>query len=811
MARSSLSVARLTSLLFVAPLALAQSSGIIKFSSTSVCIIVAQIASLSSPSVVSAMVPICPDSDDTAIAWPLTTNGDGASSSIAIYAHTTATDGGVSVGCVMGLSQMQAMYLLGRDLTWNDSAGTLYDNTAGGNLLDPTTYATIICGSSDTLLRSGLVLPDPSSNAAGASVWDQTITLNAGAKVTGGSDNTITTGTIVKVSSAAAPASSTIPMTPAAATPSANLVTSAQPVTSPVRITSAAANELPTSAESLYTSDPIPTYQASSSHLQDFTPTSAQSSDSASFSATDENDYSFDIGDYSSTSVIAVQTNASLKASSLVVPWDNQHVTSFEASTYPPSTASLLSSVYPTDNNYEGSSDSNLSDSEVASRTSPLDSSSGPTSVPAAIASNTYPIPSHRSNGGITITALDARPSSTTQESSSQSGSGEAGLLSSSVSSYESQISPTRNDDNDSPSETDQSQPQYFEPSLSIVSFEQFPTPTFSHQLTTYALFHIPAPSSSASSDEPFVFTIGGITIGQFTEAGVGAVLAAQINAISTTGQGAIATAVAESSALAEATAAETIEWSDRTSASVSEVIVTLAAPTGSALVDANDGSSFTLANGSVSAGAATTSGGARETSDSNRSGEDNFDSYTSASTSTRADEPKVTGGSEGDVSTSAAFVDVSSTEAGNRMNLTRVPAVFVSETQAGRGTAKGKHKNYNKESGAAENTASVTVDNTTTAPTESSSLRTLSYSLGAEPTSMSPWVQAFSNNRNSSAFFWDVIVSAPSFIDGASYSLESGSPQKTVVAGAQSSGKTCARKRKEKARRDRALLMEAI
>lgn len=143
MPRSSLSVARLTSLLFVTPLALAQSSGIIKFSSTSACIIVAQIASLSSPSTISAMMPICPDSDDTAIAWPLTTNGDGASSSIAIYAHTTATDGGVSVGCVMGLSQMQAMYLLGRDLTWNDSAGTLYDNTAGGNLLDPTTYATI--------------------------------------------------------------------------------------------------------------------------------------------------------------------------------------------------------------------------------------------------------------------------------------------------------------------------------------------------------------------------------------------------------------------------------------------------------------------------------------------------------------------------------------------------------------------------------------------------------------------------------------------------------------------------------------------
>lgn len=655
------------------------------------------------------------------------------------------------------------------------------------------------------------MLPDPSSNAAGASVWNQTITLNAGAKVTGGSDNIITTSTIIKVTSAAAPASSTIPMTPAAATTSADLVTSAQPVTSSVRMTSAAADELPTSAKSLYTSDPIHTYQASSRHLQDFTPTSAQSSDSTSFSATDENDYSFDNGDYSSTSVIAVQTNASLKASSSVVPSDNQHMTSFDASTYPPSTASLLSSVYHTDDTYESSSHGNLSDSEVPSRTSPSNSSSGPTSVVAAIASNTYPISSGRSDEGITITALDTGPSSTTQGSSSQSDSSEAGSLSSSLSSYESKTSSSRNDDHGSPSETAQSQSQYFEPNSSIVSIEQFAAPTSSHQPTTYALFTVPAPSSSASSNEPFVFTIGGMTIGQFTEAGVSAVIAAQINAISTTGQGTHATAVAESSAWVEVAAAENIGESDSTSASVSEVIVTLAAPTGSALVDANDGSSVTLGNGSVSAGAPTTSGGARETSDSNRSGEDNFDSHTSASASTRAGEAKVTGESEGDVSTSAAVVDVTSTEGGNRMNLTRVPGVFVSETQASRGTAKGKHKNNNKESGVGENTASVTTDNSTTAPTESSSLRTLSYSLGAERTSMSPWAQAFSNNRNSSAPFWDVIISASSLVDAASYSPESGSPQKTVVAGGQSSGKTCARKRKEKARRARALLMEAI
>lgn len=59
--------------------------------------------------------------------------------------------------------------------------------------------------------------------------------------------------------------------------------------------------------------------------------------------------------------------------------------------------------------------------------------------------------------------------------------------------------------------------------------------------------------------------------------------LAVQINAISTTGQGTHATAVAEISVWAEATAAENIEGSERTSASVSEVIVTMTPPTAQA------------------------------------------------------------------------------------------------------------------------------------------------------------------------------------------------------------------------------------
>lgn len=1024
------------------------------------------------------MIPICPDSGDTAIAWPLTTSGDGASSSIAIYAHTAATDGGVSVGCVMGLSQMQAMYLLGRDLRWGDSAGTLYDNTAGGNLLDPTTYATITCGSSDTLLPSGLVLPDPSSNDPGSSVWNQTITLTAGAKASGGNDDSIIGSTIAEVTSVAALASSTFPVTSAAAKTSAAPVTSATPETSaaaetsetplstdqlavqtssfippspsssvdevsqtkavatsskpviseqlnysdtssltavelssvsevvdaptapstflqavvssdsaapsesdsdqakfessgqpvavqtsspapqPISVTveqvsstqqettvevqtsaqpetsaqpqtsgqphisaqpktsdqsqssaqpsessyQSESNEQPTSAESPYVSDPTSADQASSSHAEDFTPTLIQSSDRASFSISSGNYYSSDNGGFDSTSVIAVQSSASLKAPPSIVQSDAQHVTSYDASTYQATTASLSSSAHATDVAYESSNDDNPSDSEVVPQTSPSDSSSAaPTRASAAIASNTYPISSSSSDssdGSITVTALDVRPSSMAQASSSQTAFSNAGTSTFFASSFESKISPSGIDGNGSPSETDQSQSQRFELSSSNISIEQVVTPTSSHQPTTYALFTMPASSSSASSDEPFVFTVGGMIIGQFTETGAGAVMAAQISATSTTDQATHAIPAAESSAWYGTAAVENTGDTDATSASVPKTVAPSAVRTRSALADGNAGILVNSANESVSQGTPTGSETAREASDSNLSDEDNYDTYTLASASTSANEVKWTEESKGDIS-GTAVVDVASTEGGDGMRLTGVPATYVSETQASKETAKKTDKGNTQESGVGENTASVTVGYITTSPTafgislnsisssdsfgressddkhqslsatsyqanftitgesamvsasghshhqsgtavndmtsqiiavetsaissdsspRSSAYRfskgnspyTLSGSPGAEPTSISPWAQALSNNRNSSASFSEVIVTASSFVGGASYSLESGSTEKAVVTGGQSGGKTCARKRKEKARRARALLMEAM
>lgn len=109
------------------------------------CIILAQVASLSSPSVLTRLTPICPSTaGDTAsspqsIAWPLSSAGDGAASSMAIYAGMK----GGAPGCVTSLSQMQAMYLLGRDLEWRDDKSELYDNTSDGFLLDPVTFQQI--------------------------------------------------------------------------------------------------------------------------------------------------------------------------------------------------------------------------------------------------------------------------------------------------------------------------------------------------------------------------------------------------------------------------------------------------------------------------------------------------------------------------------------------------------------------------------------------------------------------------------------------------------------------------------------------
>jgi hypothetical protein len=149
----------------------AGSSGTITFhvdpptdgSPTEGCIIIAQVNNLGSPLSLTQLVPVCPSSagtyasaDPLSVDWPLTDTGVGSSSSLAIYGQVTASGGGATAGCVMSMGesnpvysvarplmmltdQMQAMYLLGRSLTWT-TADVLYDNTVNGTVSDPVTY-----------------------------------------------------------------------------------------------------------------------------------------------------------------------------------------------------------------------------------------------------------------------------------------------------------------------------------------------------------------------------------------------------------------------------------------------------------------------------------------------------------------------------------------------------------------------------------------------------------------------------------------------------------------------------------------------
>ncbi|KAK1928023.1 hypothetical protein DB88DRAFT_480097 [Papiliotrema laurentii] len=113
--------------------AFAQSSGTFTLSTSSGCIVLSQVATLTSPYSITQSRPICPGGGAT-INWPLTSGGNGAASSLAIYAGFQ----GSAPGCMMPLSQMQAMYILGRMLEWR--ADGIWDSTANGLLRDPTSF-----------------------------------------------------------------------------------------------------------------------------------------------------------------------------------------------------------------------------------------------------------------------------------------------------------------------------------------------------------------------------------------------------------------------------------------------------------------------------------------------------------------------------------------------------------------------------------------------------------------------------------------------------------------------------------------------
>lgn len=116
------------------------------------CIVLAQIATLSAPNTITAMKPICPPTAPNpsadggeAVIWPLSADGDGDVSSLAVYGDLPGgEDDPMRPGCVMFLEQMQVAYILGRDLQWDSTRGQMMDLTGKGALLDPKSFATMI-------------------------------------------------------------------------------------------------------------------------------------------------------------------------------------------------------------------------------------------------------------------------------------------------------------------------------------------------------------------------------------------------------------------------------------------------------------------------------------------------------------------------------------------------------------------------------------------------------------------------------------------------------------------------------------------
>ncbi|ORY34681.1 hypothetical protein BCR39DRAFT_556195 [Naematelia encephala] len=286
--------------------ALAQSSGTITISATppsdntpnSGCIVLAQVASLNGPTTLTASKPICPNtatipSPDGGVVldWPLTSGGDGSASSIAIYGQITSDSGSspatAQAGCVMTLSQMQAMYLLGRTLEWaKTEPNELYDDTAGGVLLDPTTYQPIMCGANANLLPAGLKLPDPYALDGSNEAWNTPITLvnssvsstSVGSGTTTTSDaptpsTTLDSSSQLSPSSEISPSSTVTPsQSPLASSPSSIASSTSSTWSSLTDSTSASASFAPPSSSASF----APPSSSASSSAPTTTATAAQ-------------------------------------------------------------------------------------------------------------------------------------------------------------------------------------------------------------------------------------------------------------------------------------------------------------------------------------------------------------------------------------------------------------------------------------------------------------------------------------------------------------------------------------------------------
>lgn len=110
-------------------------AGPITITSTSKCIIIAQIDPISNT--FTAGRPIC-ETSGGGFPWPISSGGAGDQSSLAIYANF---DGDGIPSCVMGMSPAQARYLVGRNLEWKGDSDQMFDNTSGGLLQNTETWA----------------------------------------------------------------------------------------------------------------------------------------------------------------------------------------------------------------------------------------------------------------------------------------------------------------------------------------------------------------------------------------------------------------------------------------------------------------------------------------------------------------------------------------------------------------------------------------------------------------------------------------------------------------------------------------------
>ncbi|KAL7425186.1 hypothetical protein Q5752_000874 [Cryptotrichosporon argae] len=209
------------------------------------CLILSQLANVTETGTITAMVPVCASAGAVTVSWPFSTDGDGDASSLLIYGDVAEDSTGASAGCVVALSEMQVMYILGRTLTW-ETDGTIYDSTAGGYLSDSSTYATITCGADDTYLPSGFNLPDPYYYSSTASVWDETITIEANGGAAAETVDDAGTTSLDATTAVVETAATLTSATPTTATPTAAAPTSA---TSTTVVTSPAVTVAATAAE----------------------------------------------------------------------------------------------------------------------------------------------------------------------------------------------------------------------------------------------------------------------------------------------------------------------------------------------------------------------------------------------------------------------------------------------------------------------------------------------------------------------------------------------------------------------------------